>query len=108
MLQCVGSISQASLNVRVGENVQCSISALDSLGQPALVSPADFMAPIVVGGVGLSSISQPSSNSSIVVFTVQAPSVIGQRFELTGVLFLNGQTQNFTQGALSLAVGEYR
>jgi hypothetical protein len=100
-ISCVGSTSQAGLNVRVAELVVCHIQSMDQTGAAAIATPEDFSAPLVVGGVNLTAVVS-TGNSSVLSFTVVAPSALGSPFSVTGHLS-NGTA--FAQGALALSVG---
>lgn len=99
-VSCVGSTSNAGLNVRVSEVVSCTIQSVAISGAPAIATPSDFLPPLAVGGTP-SAISA-TGNASVLVFTIVSPSTIAAAFSVTGRLASGAA---FSQGALAMSVG---
>lgn len=102
-VSCVGSVSNAGINVRPLEIVNCVITAKDDLGVAAIATPADFGATVVVGGTDISALVAGSA-SNLILFNVTAPGNVSAAFSVTGVL-ANGTL--FLQGALVMDVAYF-
>ena len=81
--------------------MSCTLAILDSNGLATYGLVEDFRAPTVVGGSGMTTLTQSTSFS--LSFTVVAPSSYGAAFTVLG-LVQNGSS--FAQGPLVFAVGE--
>lgn len=99
-MSCVGSVSNAGLNVRPSETINCTILSLDNNGLPTYATPVDFLAPLVTGGLNISAITQ--FTPMVLKFTVVSTPLYDATMDLQGRL---ADGTNFTQGPVTLLIG---